>query len=62
VIAFSHNIPVSAAPLARLALRERLTAFGNRLERYLPCVSALSLPITAQHLEITERCCRHCGN
>jgi hypothetical protein len=27
------NIPVSAAPLMRLALRERLTAFGNRLER-----------------------------
>jgi hypothetical protein len=32
-IATAANIPISAAPLTRLALRKRLTAFGNRLER-----------------------------
>jgi hypothetical protein len=31
-IATAANIPISAAPLTRLALRKRLTAFGNRLE------------------------------
>jgi hypothetical protein len=45
----ARNIPVSAAPLTRLAVRECLTAFGSRLEGYTTVEFARLVTLPAVH-------------